>query len=59
MNTNEFTIDCILRGLAWKFENQIESFRCLCSAIIFEKNQNFGIDELRNQNVETNSRLTW
>lgn len=38
MNTNEFTIDCILRGFAWKFENQIESFRCLCSAIIFEKN---------------------
>lgn len=37
MNTNEFTIDCILRGLAWKFENQIESFRCLCSAINFEK----------------------
>lgn len=26
MNTNEFTIDCILRGLAWKFENQIECF---------------------------------
>lgn len=37
MNTNEFTIDCILRGLAWKFENQIESFRFFCFCYYFWK----------------------
>lgn len=37
MNTIEFTIDCIFRGLAWKFENQIESFRCFCFCYYFWK----------------------
>lgn len=41
MNTNEFTIDCILRGLAWKFENQIESFRCFCFCYYFWKKLKF------------------
>lgn len=41
MNTNEFTIDCILRGLAWKFDNQIASFRCFCFCYYFWKKLKF------------------